>query len=831
MPQWGEVKKKAKDRSQSKQPQDSSTPAEPLAPHSKGGRGRGGADAIRGGRGRGSDRGSDRSRGGVRGGRVARGTTPKVNGHQAGNKAQQDGWGTETAVGAWDTTTTDTDSAALDSSWENVTAEQAEPPTQEENKATSKHEPPKTWAAMFAKPKPAPPAKAPKAVPAHEPPSDPVAAPATTMEPLPPVVSSNETETPSTPPTSDLAGSEQTVEITPPKDDLTEDNLEKLPDNSGPAITATAASTAASTVDQRVISGTPLATSQAPQTTRPPLGGFATSAYKATGLAGRTSSYQRKIMEQQEAVVMPGKHAVDKAAVQFGSMGLNGAPDDLDVDSDREDAETRAQPPQHSPIAPRASLPPAPLQQANAFPQAEPEPQQRPAPGLPPVTQATPLQNQPQVSAAESLTAAQRGYPYDQFSSQYSQASAQPDVSAPTQKPYEPFGNQLQQSQHYDPFQGTGYGNFGNEAPRQYLESKGASGPGHTSSYYTSDEQQNRHPGFQHGQYGLGQSHSGPEPTPSQHRTSNDIGSSAPSQPSQQATAHGRFGNATDAQGSGHSTPYQQSGNHPHGSAPGHGYGYGYPYGGYYPSYMSQMNNPPYGRERQTFDDPRRFEEYQNSSYGFGGQAGYAGSHYGAGGKNPYSQGHPGYGMSAQTSHDQHSSSPATAGAFGGQLPTSGRESAVGGLSGYGGRSGSTQPSDQLHPSSQTSHDLFGGRSGSAYQGQNQGLGSSNDDPLRNYNESSKVPGGPSPALGQSGNRPGSAVNPQTGLPPQDARFQQGYGYPSHSQYGAGPGGAGAHGSQGGSHQGYGGYGAAGGYGGSYYGSNNRGGGWANYGH
>jgi hypothetical protein len=54
---------------------------------------------------------------------------------------------------------------------------------------------------------------------------------------------------------------------------------------------------------------------------------------------------------------MPGNREVDRAAVQFGAFNLNGGEDD--IDGDREEAETRAQPPADSPVAqPRTSLPP-----------------------------------------------------------------------------------------------------------------------------------------------------------------------------------------------------------------------------------------------------------------------------------------------------------------------------------------------------------------------------------------------------------------------------------------------------------------------------------------
>lgn len=60
---------------------------------------------------------------------------------------------------------------------------------------------------------------------------------------------------------------------------------------------------------------------------------------------------------------MPGNREVDRAAVQFGAFSLSGAEED--IDGDREEAETRAQPPPESPVAhPRASLPPVTQPQA-----------------------------------------------------------------------------------------------------------------------------------------------------------------------------------------------------------------------------------------------------------------------------------------------------------------------------------------------------------------------------------------------------------------------------------------------------------------------------------
>ncbi len=168
---------------------------------------------------------------------------------------------------------------------------------------------------------------------------------------------------------------EPEVTLTPSKDDLTEDNLEQIPDSSKPVPTATAASTAASSWDPRNVSttGTPYSLQHSqPQAIRPPTSGFQASALKATGASSRAASYQRRVLDQEEAVRMPGNREVDRTAVQFGAFNLNGSGDD-DVDGEREEPETRAQPPQHSPVAPRATLPPPPQQSAatESFPTAK----------------------------------------------------------------------------------------------------------------------------------------------------------------------------------------------------------------------------------------------------------------------------------------------------------------------------------------------------------------------------------------------------------------------------------------------------------------------------
>ena len=257
----------------------------------------------------------------------------------------------------------------------------------------------------------------------------------------------------------------------------------------------------------------------------------------------------------------------------------------------------------------------------------------------------------------------------------------------------------------------------------------------------------------------------------------------------------------------------------PHGQ-PGHtgGYPYNHPYYGspYYANYMSQFG-----------------------SYGQGGYGGF-------GGKGMYGQPHH-YGMSPQTSFDQHSSSPANVGGLG-QSSIHGRESGLGSALGEYGRSVS-QPSQNQHSATAGAGfsalpDMFG-RSQAGYSGQTSTYGqqqagqqSGNEDSLKPFAESKSS--GPSPsALAQPG-RPGSAANNtpgQTGpggLPPPQSH-QQGFGgYPSHlnqlqggqgNQYGS-LGGLGHQGA--GSHQ-TGGYGNYGGFG-AGYGGYNRGGWGTNYG-
>lgn len=806
----------------------------------RGGRGRGGADSARGGRGRATERGRGAPRAG-RGASTANGRIAKTSETATADPAIAD------SIPAGESTLDSTEAPVAASpadSWEVVAPAEAAPPVAEASRATPKPDATRTWASMLKpapKPKPAPVAKpvAPAASQAQAPPA-PVAEPEAVPEPqapftpaVPSVVEPSEQVAPSAPPS--LPPSESnTTPLAPSEDKLTEENLEMVKDVSQPVHSDTVASTMG-TEEPRSLVGTPLHGTSAPAT-RPGLGGFATSALKATQGGSRAASF-RRVKDQQEAVVMPGSnHAVDRAAVQFGSLGLSGSDD---VDDDREEAETRAQPPQHSPIAPRASLPAAAQQSAEES--AAPTP--RAAPGLP----SNVPSDLPQVAQTDAQQSTS-GH-YDQFSNRF---GGLPGAQAPgatnVSKPYEPFGQQLAGA-------GSGHHPFENyssqsQAPSQQSQAAHSNLGGFGAGYdqYYNDYQRNAH---LYGGFGQ-QPGQGSQESASSQRAAGAFGSTATDPSSQYATSHAphnRFAGASDALNSGHSTPapgagqqgQSQASGQTHGQSQAHGQGQQHgghahaaaPYGGSYNQYAMYNNSPfsyggqtpsqtqqqhqqtsTYGRDRPAFDDARRYEEYtsQQNHYGYGGYGGYQGGPY-SGGK--YNQPHQ-YG----TSYDGHGASPAN---------TFGRDSGAGSF-GYG-RTSSTQPDNSQQSQHQSSayggmNDPFG-RGSSAFPGQSssQQQGAPGDENSRFGTDSSKIAtGGPSPAPAQQ--RPDSAVNSSQSGPQQN---QHAYGnYPQN----LGGFGSGHQGSHQGGHQGHqqGGYGGFGGAGYGYsYGSGNRGG-WAGYG-
>ncbi|KAK2734676.1 RNAPII degradation factor [Onygenales sp. PD_40] len=779
--QWGEVKKKHTDRSRAKAKEAPLQTESSAQPPARGGRGRGGFDN------RGRARG-DRGRGG-RGGRAGthiNGTRTEKPSAQPAEESEPapvpDAWGKPEAPANEDNVVS-TEPAAIDAA--NEPAEKA-PPKSSLIPEGSK----KGWASLFTQPAPPPPQK--KAPPpAAAAPAKPAEAPVPEKPVQQPPVQPEPTPQETAPAVSEPAAAatpvlQQHVPVIP-KDELTQTNLEQVPDVSTPHVSTTAASTVASTQDQSSTVGV-----SAPQKT---VSGYAATAYKATttGTPGRPSTFQRRVMEQQEAVVMPGNHAVDRAAVQFGSMGLNGPVEDLDIDEEREQPETRPQPPQHSPVAPRASLPPSTQAQAQA--PAETIPVPRAAPGLPPA---------PATTAADAS--------FNDFG-RYAEA----------QKPYDPFSQQVDQTQQQtqEP--------FSNQAPIPSQPT--ATTAADYSAFYGGDQARNP---YYYGSYGQSQD--------AQQRAGSGFGvSGADVQPQVASTQPPSRYSHVEAPNSGQNTPNptlpgqtaQPSQHMPQGQGAHGAYNYGYPYYSqphYGNSYMNQMGQHQYGRSRGMYDDARRYEDhYLQGSHFYGNQYGPYG---GKGGMYGQPQQH-GF------SYD-HTTSPANAGAFNQGAP--GRET------GYG-RAGSTQPSEGQQSSGHTAFggipDVFGRtQSGFVSQPIAQQQPASAEEAAKGF-EAPKA-GGPSPSLAQA-NRPGSATNSapgqpqagQTGLPPAQAQAasQQAFGgYPQlNPQYG-GLGGLGAHHQAGANpthHQGsqYGNYGA--GFSGNYYGGNTgRGGGWGgNYGH
>ncbi|KAL7779704.1 hypothetical protein CFE70_009720 [Pyrenophora teres f. teres 0-1] len=886
--QFSEVPKKVKDRSRSKAKENIPIDgASSLRGRPDGARR--GLDSGRGGRG---GRGTDRGRGGIRGGRGGANGGPRTT---AGSVPT-------TESSAWDTPIVEEEAKEAKQDDTAVHAPDATPevikPVVEASMAAAK----KTWASMFAAPKPPPavPKAAPKPAPAATPevpaqkpdetPAQEVAQePAVQAEelPVPPIAD----EAVQTPPITAEDTSKMTpdkngdtpadITLTPSGDQLTQENVEHLPDESHPPPTETAFSTVASSKDIGSAVATPLNGPTHAPIGRPAIGGFQTTALKATsGTPHRSASYQRRLMEQQEAVVMPGNHAVDRAAVQFGSMGLGDA-SDPDVDEDREEAETRTQPPQHSPVAqPRASLPPAPRQPA---PQAETQqpqesvPTPKQAPGLPPVPQHQPVQQSPSnalASQAMQNQGSQSNQPYNQFG-RYGQPGIQSEASAPPQKPYDPFGQQIPQSNHT---QSHSYDYPGQQSQSTSQPGAFSSAPDSYPPNYLTSEQRSQYQNY-YGSYGQPIAQTQQEAGSAQQRTGSAFGSGPtdsaysqsqipqvsgspqtldqlvksvaghyaeksgqphvneklwaemanethrvrtkaepqflafiPQYANERTQSQGRYG---DAQNSGHNTPNPaaMAGQQGH-AAQGQHAQHG-AHGAGYP-----YNHPYYGSPY--------YANYMNQFGGYG----QGGAGYGSFGKNVYGQPHH-YGMSPQASFDQHSSSPANAGGFGAaSLHDRGSAMGAAGFSDYGrSASGASQ-----NPSATTSAGAFGAipdtftrpgnfhQSSYGQQGGQQGLGDEALKPSSDYKS-----GGPSPAaLGAQPGRPGSA-NQST---PGQGGPQQGYGgYPSHlgnSQY-DGLGGLGHQNSA--SHQqqsGYGNYGGFGGYGGGSY--NNRGGWGGNYG-
>ncbi|KAI1379662.1 hypothetical protein F4677DRAFT_338584 [Hypoxylon crocopeplum] len=832
--QWGEVSKQKKTTTRPK-PKETSTSTGPSESSSNNRPARGGrADGARGSRARGDGRG--------RGGRGRATAHPATNGHRL-KENQQLSVPTEESS-SWSVTATNGEAATgdlttTDPATEAVAAPTPVTATTDSTPAKSNVIPQgtqKTWASMLRQSTAPKPVLKPKEVPPSKP-AEPLesllpAEPAVPEPELKPVVEEapKDVVEPSAPAETPKVVVEPEVALPPPEDDLTRVNLEQLPDESQPPATATAASTAADSWDPRLpqqnATVTPISASQAHhQAPRPAASGYATTAIKATERStNRMPSYQKRLLEQEEAVRMPGNREVDRTAVQFGAFSLNGVEDD--IDGDREDPETRTQPPPESPVAvPRASLPP--VSQPAAVPDAFP-PAQRPATSLPPAPGTAATTVAPPTGPAATTAQPPHAPSNNQQFGRYGQTNAQEPAGFP-QKPYDSFGQQTATtSAGLDSFpapttQATGpqTGGAFSSAPTEY------------SSYYTADPQSrnsyNNYYGQQYGQQHGAQTHHETSNAPNRgfsgyNASQNDNLSQYPQSGAQQ-TRYGAAA-AADSHNSGHNTPNPigQGGQQAAGQAN---------------QPQSNLHQQPHANQQFPYSHPYYSSPYYAqymSQYG----AGYG--PYGKGGV--YGQPHQ-YGMSPQGPYD-HTSSPATSGFN--QSSFASRDNGLGSNIDNYGRAGSAQsgtPGGLTGSGFGGMHDTFGRGSGYPSQaGQSfnapnapaANTGAGNDD-LKPYGDA-KAAGGPSPSLGAAA-RPGSATNTTpagSGLPPPQSTQQGmgGYGgYPSHLSHGlhgnqSAGGGYGIGGTAG---QGHGNGQYGGGYGGNqgfgnYYGGRQQQGGW-----
>ncbi|OAL74246.1 rnapii degradation factor def1 [Trichophyton violaceum] len=831
--QWGEVKKKSSDRTRQKA--SSKDAAQHISgdqniPPSRPGRGRGGFDQR--GRGRG-----DRGRGG-RGGRAGSHAvqSSQANGTTS-NLTPVDGWDSNLAVEPPAGVETSAVESKPQPEWNTVQETPKVAVEQSTQKSSLIPEGSKRgWASLFAKPAPEP-VKEPPLPTAPSAPEKPAEAPVEPSIPEPAPTAAPEPELLPNDQQQENAEQQQQQQQQPPAAPAqpqipvpvpkpVEQPRPVIPQQppAPPSVSVPAEPEAPAQPDTESPAdiekeSVPQQKQQQQQQQQPQARTPATSyAYPKGPAAGtaRGPNFQRRVMEQQEPVVMPGNHAVDRATVQFGSMGLNGSTNDVNIDEKREEPETRPQPPQHSPVAPRASLPPT------TRPVAVPETTAtvpRPAPGLPPAPVAS---ADTQFNDFSRYGDAQK--PYDIFNQQADQQAQQPQSQ-------EPFSNQGIPSQPAAVTTAADY-----------------------SAFYGAD--QSRNP-YYYSAYGQPQ-----DPAASQRVGAGFAASGAESQPQVPASQPpGRYAHA-EAPNSGQNTPQpvvpgqvqsaQQPSHHMPQSQGAHaGFNYGYPYytNPHYPNaYMNQMTQHQqhqYGRNRPMYDDARRYEEQQQqqqqqqqqhylphqSQYAYGTQ--YA--PYGKGGM---------YSQQPQQHGFGYESSPANTAAFN-QSAAPQRDTAT-----YG-RAGSAQPADGQQQQSTGANAFSGipdvfGRTQSGF-GQNQPIPSqqatSADETGSSKAYDSSKTGGPSPSVSQV-NRPGSAANNaphqpattgQSGLPPvpaaQQANQQAFGGYPHLNQQYGGLGGLGAH-QAGTTHQAtaYNNYGA--GFGSNYYGNNGRGGGWGgNYGH
>ncbi|KAB5554615.1 hypothetical protein GE09DRAFT_1173602 [Coniochaeta sp. 2T2.1] len=869
--QWGEVSKQKKAPKTKKADAFTTTNTDSAPRAGRGGRG----DFGGRGRGRVAERGG---RGGARG-KPAHAPTNGIRSNESQPLSvpteESSAW--ETPKPADDTTTgwgESTETSAPAPAANATPASSAPTPSAAPKPSVAASNATKTWASMLRQPAAPKPAPKPKEAPAPKPAE-------TVIEPLPPAEptpaeSEPQSETPAT--HEEAAEPTETTSSTiaqpavavpetalaPSNDQLTEKNLDQLADDSHPPPTETAASEAADSWNPRgadvSATATPLSGPQQKQEAQKTVSsGYAATALKATERAPiRTPSYQRRVLDQEEAVRMPGnRDQVDRAAVQFGAFSLN--EDEDDIDGDREEPETRAQPPVDSPVTqPRASLPPvqppASLQDSYAA--------QKPVSSLPTGPAASAIAPPSQPSAASQGVSSSLPHslstdrplisgfppaapPVGQNAQQYGrfgQSAPQEPAGFGSQKPFDAFGQQQQQAA---PVAQNQYeGAFGSQAQVPPAQSQApqqpapgfSSAPSDYSSYYTAGAQDRSQYNY-YNQFAPQQGTQGPPEGPASQQQSQRsyMGGNynAPSTDNlsqyPQSSAHTqRYGSGSALDNSGNTTPNPSAA-----QAPPSATGQAQPHGQQPHDYQQYSQNHPY------FNSPY-YAAYMNQYQGYGGQGGYGGV-YGKG--SPYGQ--PGYGMNAQGPYAGHGTSPAA-----GFAQSSLHRADSGGAAGLAeyGRAPSAQAASQpaLGGSGYGGmHDSFsrGGpysQGGQSYNTAGSQPGNPPVDDLKQFGDA-KTGAGPSPSMGLAA-RPGSATNnaPSSGLPPAQSGQQGGFGasgygnYPGHSQglHGAQAGasgyGMGASGNQGqhGNNP-YGGYGGQGFGGGNYgYGNQQQRGGW-----
>ncbi|PWW73457.1 hypothetical protein C7212DRAFT_366016 [Tuber magnatum] len=667
--QWGKVEKKSKDRSRSKVKEPSSVGAN-IDSYSSSPRTRGGSRVSHdGGRGSRGGRGGSEFRAG-RGGR-SRG-------------ANDDKKATDYAVSTWPEETnkeTEANGAFEISFAPDIHPEATKSTPDQAPLPTPKPAPVTSWASkLFSKPAPPPPAPVQK-IPS--PPKQPPVQPEPVQQPVPepqepePVEESLPSPKEASPEVQPAPATPEPVEPTPepvepepvpepeeeavpevpevkpsPVQPLAEVNLEKIEDAAPPPPTMTQASTIASTTTPAAaatISAPPpqhTVTTPQPAPSRPVHSGVV----MPKGTPGRSSGHNRRVLDQQEGVVMPGNHgAVEHATLQFGSMGLNG---DIDDEEEVEQAETVSQPPQPSPIAqPVTSLPPTgpsqlPIPQP---PVTETLPTPRQAPGLPVHSQAGPQQPSPQPPAAPQSMAQQQHQLNSQLPSHYNRYAA-PETqtqaksfdafahSAPQQSipPHQP------QAQTQPQAQPQAYGNYA-PSPLQHQQPQpshigvGVSAAPDQQPQYNYYNDRSQPPGFgaPYASNYMQQAQSQQDAGANQQRASSGLGGGAGEGLGQVPTSAGTVSQAQQPtsrypaqtggeQGSGHATPSPaiptvQQTSQPHqpiGQHPTQAFQYGYQHHPYYNQFVPQSYyNQPFKNHQGMYGYPQAYISPQYSDH------------------------------------------------------------------------------------------------------------------------------------------------------------------------------------------------------------------------